>query len=245
MSHLEIKELEQALIKFGLIVRGGFNAGAENNLPVLSNGQQAQALLLVGHGGSTLWPEFSNSPEYSDGEDHALDRWSQRVASTISSRFDMQAVYPFTGPPYQPFLSWAQRAERQAVLPSRIGLSLHPVFGLWHAYRFALLSPVYVAQFQQKLKQSEPDELSPHCVSCETSACLTACPVNAFSARGYDVRACVGYLNATPDAACHTVGCLARKACPIGSDYQYESDHAAFHMKAFIKARLADQQGAP
>ncbi|MFK7732085.1 MAG: hypothetical protein AB8B48_10760 [Pseudomonadales bacterium] len=238
---MDIKELEQALIKFGLIVRGGFNASEALELPIMNNAQSAQALLLVGHGGSTLWPEFCNSAEHMDGEDHALDRWSQRVAESISSHFNMQAVYPFTGPPYQPFLTWAQRAEADAVLRSRLGMSLHPEFGLWHAYRFALLSPVPFAELQQREARPVSSELSSHCVSCELSPCLRACPVNAFSEQGYDVQACVDYLKVTPDAACHTGGCLARKACPLGSSFQYEPDHAAFHMKAFIKARLAEQ----
>ncbi|MEM8500636.1 MAG: hypothetical protein AAF542_21660 [Pseudomonadota bacterium] len=238
---MEVKELEQALINYGLIIRGGFNAGTQSDLPVLDTGQKAEALILVGHGGSSIWAEFSNSPEYMIGKDHALDRWSQRVAGAISSRFGLQAVYPFTGPPYQPFLTWAQRAECQPVFQSRIGLSLHPVFGLWHAYRFALLSPVRIAEFQQRSAQPKVTELSSHCVRCKTSPCLSACPVNAFSEQGYDVQACANYLHATPEAACHTGGCLARKACPIGNSYQYESAHASFHMKAFVKARLADQ----
>ncbi len=239
-----MKELEQALIKFGLIVRGGFNAGDVNQLPVLNSGQQAQAVLLVGHGGSSLWPDFSESAEYKDDEDHALDRWSQTVAESISSRFDMQAVYPFTGPPYQPFLTWAQSAEVQPVLRSRLGMSLHPEFGLWHAYRFALLSPIPFSELPKFVEQSATNALSSHCVRCDTSPCLTACPVNAFSEQAYNVQACVDYLKVTPEAACHSKGCLARKACPVGSEHHYEPDHAAFHMKAFLKARLGEQQGA-
>ncbi len=238
---MEFVVLEQALRQFGLIIRGGFNTRTEDELPALNDGRQAQALLLVGHGGSTLWSEFSQAPEYLDGENHALDRWSQRVAGHIGEMFAMQAVFPFTGPPYHPFLSWAHRAEVQPVSPSRLGMSIHPDYGLWHAYRFALLSPLRITEFELRRSAPAGNKLSELCNSCETSACLSACPVNAFSECGYDVQTCVDYLKDTPDAACHTNGCLARRACPIGSDYQYQAAHAAFHMKAFIKARLADQ----
>jgi hypothetical protein len=30
-------------------------------------------------------------------------------------------------------------------------------------------------------------------------------------------------------------GCLARQACPVGVEYRYEPEHAAFHMQAFAQ----------
>jgi hypothetical protein len=34
-----------------------------------------------------------------------------------------------------------------------------------------------------------------------------------------------------------TGGCLARRACPVGTDYAYDPRQAAFHMTAFLAAR--------
>ena len=38
--------------------------------------------------------------------------------------------------------------------------------------------------------------------------------------------------------ACMDVGCLARLACPIGTAWRYQPEHARFHMHAFLKARI-------
>lgn len=241
MNRLDLAKLEKRLDAFGLIIRGGFNADDTNSLPALASGEHARSLLLVGHGGSSLWPAFSSSDEFSDGDEHALDRWSQRIANTMEEEFALEAAFPFTGPPYHPFLSWARLAEGASVaLPSRLGLSIHQQFGLWHAYRFALLSPTIIPTLTAE-RASENEALSPLCVKCEGAPCLQACPASAFNEQGYDVQACVDYLKVTIDAPCHTRGCLARIACPVGRDYQYQPNHAAFHMKAFIKARMIDE----
>ena len=42
-------------------------------------------------------------------------------------------------PPW-PFLTWARRGGAGHVSP--LGLNIHPTYGLWHAYRAALLFPV-------------------------------------------------------------------------------------------------------
>ena len=43
------------------------------------------------------------------------------------------ALFPFSCPPFLPFLRWAERAE--VVFPSPSGPLIHPVYGLWHTYR--------------------------------------------------------------------------------------------------------------
>jgi hypothetical protein len=34
-------------------------------------------------------------------------------------------------------------------------------------------------------------------------------------------------------------GCRARRACPVGRDYRYAPDQAAFHMRPFRRNALA------
>jgi hypothetical protein len=107
---------------------------------------------------------------------------------------------------------------------------IHPGYGLWHSYRFALLG----ADFEGGQAQS-PGE-SP-CISCDAKPCLHRCPVDAFDTSGYDVDRRANYLRPTPQPECHSTGCLARYACPVATDLSYTSEQGQFHLQAFLNAR--------
>ena len=49
-----------------------------------------------------------------------------------------QAIFP-SDKPYMPFQQWAMQAE--GLKKSPLGMLIHPVYGLWHAYRGAILMP--------------------------------------------------------------------------------------------------------
>jgi epoxyqueuosine reductase len=50
------------------------------------------------------------------------------------------------------------------------------------------------------------------------------------------VPACVDHLRQPQGDDCLTLGCRARRACPIGRDYHYASAQAHLHMSAFVKS---------
>lgn len=58
------------------------------------------------------------------------------MVGPVAEALGATAVYPFQ-PPWQPFQRWAMRAED--VQSSPLGILIHPDYGLWHAYRAALL----------------------------------------------------------------------------------------------------------
>jgi len=186
------------------------------------------AVALVGNIGSSFWSSFVESNEYADGEADPLDRWSLRVANEVAPSLNAKPVFPFQGPPYLPFQQWAKRAE--AMHQSPLGLMIHPQFGLWHAYRFALL-------FQHTFEQTQDNQESP-CLSCIDQPCLKTCPVNALSAEGYDVDGCAEYLKQNASAECFEHGCMARFSCPAGREYRYLDAQSQFHLGAFVGARL-------
>ena len=216
-----------ALQEYGLFVRG-VTMLSTAEIETYGFSKAKPALALVGNIGSSYWPVFSQSPEFLDGEADPLDRWSRRVAGAIAAELPIEPVYPFEGPPYYPFQQWAQRAE--ALEQSPIGVMIHPDYGLWHSYRFALLG----ADFEVDQAQS-PGE-SP-CISCDAKPCLHRCPVDAFDTNGYDVERCASYLRQTPQAECHSTGCLARYACPVATDLSYTAEQGQFHLQAFLNAR--------
>ena len=219
--------LARRLGDYGLYLRG-ITRLSQQEIESCGFSSDRPSIALVGNIGSSYWPVFSHSDEYLDGEPDPLDRWSRRVAEVIAAEFPVHPVYPFEGPPYYPFLQWAQRAE--ALAQSPIGIMIHPEYGLWHSYRFALLG----AEFEAA--QAPPLQESP-CLRCQPQPCLHSCPVDAYDDNGYDVERCAGYLWRTPQAECHDRGCIARYACPVAPQLSYVAEQGRFHLRAFLETR--------
>jgi hypothetical protein len=182
---------------------------------------------MIGRSG---WDAFEASPEAADGMSHPLDRFSRRVISALADDLGAEALFPFGGPPYWPFQQWARRAE--PVHPSPIGVLIHPVYGLWHSYRGAL-------GFAEAIELPQLEAKPSPCDACAGRPCLSACPVSAFSARGYDVPACVAHLRGAEGVECMAGGCLARRACPVGREHRHGPEQAEFAMRAFLRAHDA------
>ena len=225
------KSLADGLSAHGLILRGGFQPAEEDGLPPLPDGRPARLLMLVGNAGPALWRAFSQAPEAQDGDPHPLNRWTRRVVEEVAAGFEASALYPFEIRPAWPFQRWAQWAE--PVFPSPLGLLIHPEFGLWHAYRAALL-------FAEPRSLAPPARATHPCEVCAEKPCLTACPVGAFKpAEGgvrYDVPACLNHIEGPAGHDCLEAGCRARRACPVGAEWRSEPAQAGFHMRAFLRS---------
>lgn len=215
------EELAARLAPLGLILRGGFQAEAEDMLPV-----GIRTVLLVGNAGPELWRRSGNA--FRDEPD-AMDAWTRRTMEPIGASVGATVLFPFGGPPHHPFQRWAKKAEGLHTSP--VGMLIHPVYGLWHAYRAALCFPNPVSMPPRVVAENP-------CDACSGKPCLSVCPVSAFSeSSGYDVAACAGYLKAPEGVDCMALGCGARRACPVGRDFIYDPGQAAFHMQAFLRAR--------
>jgi ferredoxin len=212
-----LERLTVRLSRNGLILRGGFYPE-----PVETESEGVLAVLLVGNAGGAMWQAFA---PHVDGERNPLDRWTRRVIDPIAKECGARSVYPFD-PEVPPFQRWALRAE--AVYPSPLGILIHPKYGLWHAYRAALL-------FSEKLELPARSDAPSPCESCAEKPCLSACPVGAFSGSAYDVGACAEHI-AKPEADCTSVGCHARSACPVGPEWRYPEAQVRFHMAAFSRS---------
>lgn len=220
--------IKNLLESHGLLLLGTMEVSDKDRVPDIDKLRPARKLLLVGNGGSSIWPAFRASPEFHDGLADPLDRWSTRVGKTLAAELDGRAIFPFDGPPYPPFLSWAVRTG--CVAPSPVSMFIHTKFGLWHAYRFALA----FSELQDDLPV-QADFAGP-CSSCPDQPCLSACPVKAFSGGKYAVNQCMDYLVTDNATSCRTQGCDARRACPVGKGFTYVPEQARFHMDAFINS---------
>lgn len=236
--------LQAALDRHGLSLRGAFAPTPADGLPMLPNGQPAAGVWMVGVIGSAFWPHFKASPFFSDGLNDPLDRWSRAIGEELAHRLGGLALFPFDGPPYWPFQRWADRSE--ATEPSRMLLRIHPHYGLWHAYRFALALPApwpgaaSVSAAASTAPAAQPSGTPPLalgdiCSRCSGQPCLQACPVQAYGAAGFALERCATHLRTAAGADCMQAGCRARNACPEGAGQRYSPEHAAFHMQAFLR----------
>jgi len=208
------QDIAESVEPLGLCLRGGFVDG--------------QTYILVGNVGSRLWENFG--PAYDDWvEPDPLDAWTKRHMDDLAQKLGAEVVYPFDGPPFAPFQTWALRAD--TVFQSPIGALIHPEYGLWHAYRAALIFEEAVPGLPRK----DDAQRSP-CEKCDLKPCLYSCPAEAFRMNDFRYQNCLDFLNKNLEGSCMHRGCLARRACPVGADYRYEPEHARFHMGKFLTA---------
>ena len=212
--------------RLGLRARGGFHPLPTDGAPRLSSGGEPGTVVLIGNVGPEFW-ESAGPAVGKIAEANPLDRWVVKQVGDLATSFGAEVVFPFGGPPHWPFQRWAQRAE--AVAPSPIGILIHPDYGLWHAYRAALL-------FASRLDLPVRVERPVPCISCGDKPCLTTCPVGAFQPTGYAVATCVAHVGTSAGADCASHGCAARRACPVGRPYTYPVEESRFHMRAFVRA---------
>ena len=230
---MDLTTIDTQLAGCGLTLLGAFHPAPDDDVPGLENREPGTAsLVLVGNAGPAMWRAF-NKQHHQESDPDPLDHWSREtlttVAATLSTELGLPvtALFPFDGPPYLPFQKWAQRTGN--VHASPLGPVVHHQYGLWHAYRGALLFPARLDVPPVKLMPSP-------CDTCANKPCLAACPVQAFDGTAYNVPACVDHLASGAGEECFRLGCLARAACPVGVSYAYGEGQARFHLGKFFAA---------
>lgn len=219
-----VSEVAGALSPDGLILRGGFNFTPGDAPPAGPSGALARSVLLVGQAGAAPWPHFQRWLEKQPKPiANPLDTWSRQTIGAVAQVFGGRAVSP-SDRPFLPFQQWAMRAE--GLKPSPLGILMHPRYGLWHAYRGALL-------FEVEIAFDEPHEVIHLCDACVDKPCLKSCPVGAYTEHGFAYQACLDHVRSADGGPCRTSGCLDRNACPYGADYRYPRDVRAFHMASY------------
>ena len=210
--------LESAAARRHLTILGGFHPDPSDDVP-----EGYETLLLLGPDEAAgFWSHVTEGPEFADGAPDPVDRWSRRVIGGWAEEIGAMALYPFGGPPYQPFQRWATRTNR--IHTSPIMLLVHDTAGLMVSFRGALALPDRI-----DLPPAPPNP----CLTCAEKPCVTACPVGAFADGGYDVPACKSYLGTVPGRDCMTNGCAARRICPVSQLFGRVAAQSAYHMQMF------------
>jgi hypothetical protein len=212
-----LEEIAGRLRPHRLEVLGGFAVGpGEAGFP-----PGTRTLLLVGPGAG-FWPHLRVAADWAAPD--PIDGWSRRVIGRVACDLGAKALFPFDGPPWHPFQSWALRSGRARESPVR--LLVHDTQGLWVSFRGALAL---------KRAVEVPRGADP-CAGCP-APCLAACPAGVLGAEGYDVPGCHAFLDTGPGAACLTGGCRVRAACPVSQRYDRMPEQSAWHMARFHPGR--------
>ncbi len=210
-----LSKVDELCAAHRLAVLGGFHPTASDNAP-----KECQTLLMIGPA-SGFWEQFKTSDEFKDQQANPIDRWSSRVLGGIAKTLTAEPLFPFGGPPYVPFISWALRSEQCFVSP--VELLVHAQHGLMVSFRGALA-------FGERFDVPSPS--APPCKTCISKPCLTACPAGVLNSQRYDVPGCHAYLRSTAGQSCKSQGCQVRRACPLHGA-ERNPEQSGFHMSAF------------
>ncbi len=213
LAALSLNTVAEQAANRHLDILGGFLAQDDPALP-----PGTRTVLLLGPREPGFWPALKTSPEW--GGPDPVDRWSRRVIGGMACDLGAKALFPFGGPPYQPFYQWALRTGQ--IWESPVRLLVHHDQGLLVSFRGALALKEVLAL---------PAPPARPCDTC-SKPCLSACPVAALTPAGYDVPACHAHLSAAGEA-CMSGGCLVRSTCPVSTGYARMAEHSAYHMRQF------------
>jgi hypothetical protein len=196
----------------------------------------ARSIVIVGNGGGGLWAAFkrylANNPGWSERE-HPLDEFTRAIveasiaAPLRSAGARCTVVYPFIQDGRT--LNFVQLARVAGLTgPSIIGVSLHPEFGPWIAFRAALL-------VDELIDAPGPAVSFDPCPTCTARTCITACPVSAVSIeKGWDIPKCLTH-RVEVEQDC-LPRCHARVACVIGPQHVYQNDELGYHQMRSLRA---------
>lgn len=196
----------------------------------------ARSIVIVGNGGGGLWAALKRHAEREPGwwdHEHPLDEFTREIVESSialplrASGHRCVVVYPFVHD--NRTLNFVHLARVAGLTgPSVIGVSLHPRFGPWIAFRAALL-------VDELIDSPGPAINFDPCPTCTARSCISACPVGAVSIEtGWDIPKCLTHrVEVEPDCIKR---CHARTACVIGPEHIYPDDELAYHQMRSLRA---------
>jgi len=200
-----------------LIILGGFHPEPSDKAP-----EGCKTLLMLGPDEPAFWSAFCQTSEWRDGKPDPMDRWSERVIGAWAVEHGAHPLYPFGGPPFEPFYTWALRTGR--VHASPVNFLVHDTAGLFVSFRGALALPTRI-----DLPAPPPNP----CMACENKPCSFACLSGALTPAGYDVPRCKDFLSSDEGAQNLATGCAVRRSCPVSQNYGRMPAQSAYHMRQF------------
>ena len=215
--------IDAAAAAHRLQIYGGFHPNGEDRAP-----DGVRTLLLLGPLEPGFWEFVSAAAEFSDNRANPLDRWSSRTIASLARDLNAQALFPFGGPPWHPFYSWAIRTGRCWASP--VAFLVHDTAGLLVSFRGALAFTAHI-DLPPALDRSP-------CSACADRPCVTACPADVLDETGYDSMGCMSYLGSSAGADCLNRGCAVRRACPVSRSHPRAEAQSKFHQESLLRQRI-------
>jgi Fe-S-cluster-containing hydrogenase component 2 len=101
------------------------------------------------------------------------------------------------------------------------------------AYRVVVLANTFYEIHDETHDETQTNNLAEApCGKCITRPCVDACPVGAPGVT-FDLQACMGE-RVREGSAC-AYQCLARNACPVGTEYRYDQDQMRYHYQKSLQ----------
>jgi len=185
-------------------------AGLPNEvLAPLELGTHDAQLILIGHAGRRLWECLgeSGTPGQDPIDDYTVSTVRQWFAEHLPDH-RYRIVYPGSG--HIGLQQLGTLAGWHHPSPFMVGIDHH--WGSWFAYRCAVLTDTC-------FPPTIPAERNSPCINCAGQPCIAACPAGA-TGDSFDLIACADE-RLRPASAC-ALGCLARQACPVGTQHRYD-----------------------
>ena len=175
-----------------------------------------QRLVMLGQGGKALWASIQASGFTSA---HPFDDYSRSVVSDfVEDIGSPQHALVYPSDAHLPLGRMAAHVGWGRSSP--LGLTINDRFGLWLAHRIVFLVDAPL--------ETETASTTYPCSTCADTPCVTACPVGAVSVEsGFDVDKC-SHFRMAPYSPCAD-RCLARLACPVGTEHTYGEDLMRHH----------------
>ncbi len=169
-------------------------------------------LILIGHAGKTLWKCVKAAGSGGDNpiDDYSVQAIEQCFAEHLPSH-RYRIIYP--GEQLVGLQQLGKLAGWHHAAPFMVGIDSE--WGTWYAYRAVILADTDFCPSRAV------DRNSP-CTSCHAKPCITACPAGAMDDGSFALEKCIAYRKSDESRCKHT--CLARIACPVGSEHRYDDD---------------------
>jgi epoxyqueuosine reductase len=166
-------------------------------------------LILIGHGGKALWESVTKS---GIGGADPIDEFTLRTVRQWMAEFQPDHRYAILYPGPQPVALQRLGALAGWHHASPFMLGIDAEWGTWYAYRAIVLANTHFAP------SPVVDRISP-CATCQTRPCIAACPAASMADGTFSLQKCVAWRKQADSPCAFT--CLARLACPVGSDHRY------------------------
>jgi epoxyqueuosine reductase len=178
-----------------------------------------QQLILLGHGGRRLWECVQASGIVGEHpiDDYCVQTVRRWFAEHIpGARY--RIVYP--GVSMVGLQALGRLAGWHHASPFMVGIDSE--WGSWYAYRAVVLADSQFLPFfpAERAPKEVPLGDSIPCVDCPDQPCIAACPAEAMADGQFSLTRCAGYRLQAASACAYT--CLARSACPVGSEHRYD-----------------------